>query len=80
MEKQEILEKINKIFHQVFDNEQLVITENTEANDIDEWDSLNHIQLITAVEKAFSLRFKLDEILNFKNVGDMVDLLFMMKK
>ena len=75
MEKQEILRLINGVFQEVFEDKSLVITEMSEANDIDEWDSLTHIQLITAVEKAFSVRFKLDDILSFNNVGDMVVLL-----
>lgn len=75
MERQVILDQINLIFHQVFENTNLNITEESSAKDIDEWDSLTHVQLITAIEKHFNLRLKLNEIIKFKNVGDMVSLL-----
>ncbi len=76
MERSEILAKINLVFHDEFDDESLVITKKTEASDIEEWDSLTHVHLITKIEKVFDTRFELDEILNFSNVGDMVELLF----
>jgi acyl carrier protein len=76
MEKSEILVKINQVFHEEFDDNTLVITEKTEASDIEDWDSLTHVHLITKIEKVFNTRFELDEILNFSNVGDMVELLY----
>ena len=71
MEQTQILKELNKIFIEVFEDDSIVLFENTTTSDIDAWDSLNHIQMITAVEKKFKLRFKLNELLNFKNVGDL---------
>jgi acyl carrier protein len=76
MKKSEILAKINQVFQEEFDDNTLVITEKTEASDIEDWDSLTHVHLITKIEKVFNTRFELDEILNFSNVGDMVELLY----
>lgn len=71
MSQNEILNELNKIFIEVFEDESIVLTENTTTLDIDAWDSLNHIQMITAVEKKYKMRFKLNDLLNFKNVGDL---------
>lgn len=67
----EILNQVNDIFKDVLDNDQIVVKENTKADDIEEWDSLSHIQLIVAVEKHFKVRFTTPEINGFKNVGEM---------
>ena len=67
----EILEQVNSVFKDVLDNEEIVVTANTTADDIDEWDSLSHIQLVVAIEKHFKIRFTSSEINNFKNVGEM---------
>ncbi len=71
MSSSSMIQAINQIFIDVLEEEHIVITPETSAADIEEWDSLNHIQMITAVEKKFKLRFKLNELLNFKNVGDL---------
>jgi acyl carrier protein len=71
MERSNVLEELNKIFIEVFEDESISINENTTTNDIESWDSLNHIQMITAVEKHYKIRFNLNELLNFKNVGDL---------
>lgn len=73
MNRQEILEKINGIFAEVFEDDSLRVGAQTTADDIEEWDSLAHLQLIDAVEKAFGIRFKLGEIHGFANVGDLCD-------
>ena len=73
MEKSEILSKVNEIFKDVLDNEHIVLSEKTMAGDIEEWDSLLHIQLIVAIEKAFKIKFTSKEILQWKNVGEMID-------
>ena len=57
MNRTEILEKLNEVFHDVFDNNDIVVTEQTNANDIEEWDSLIHITLISAVEDEFDVSF-----------------------
>jgi acyl carrier protein len=71
METGEILTAINTICRDVFDNEALSITENTTARDVEEWDSLTHIQLVVAVEKHFRIRFTSSEITGFRTVGEM---------
>lgn len=73
MEKTEILEKVQEIFRDVLDNEEIVLNNETTADDIDEWDSLSHIQLIVAIEKAFKLKFTSKELLTWDTVGDMIE-------
>jgi acyl carrier protein len=73
MEKKEILQKVNEVFIDNLDNENIVLTENTTADDIEEWDSLTHVQLVVAVEKKFKIRFNAKEIQNWKNVGEMIE-------
>jgi acyl carrier protein len=57
MEKSEILKQVNKIFIDILEDDTIVLTEQTSAADLDAWDSLNHIQIITAVEKFYNIRF-----------------------
>ena len=74
MERKEIFSKLNEIFEDVLDlDETPELTDATSANDIEEWDSLSHIQLIVAIEKAFNIKFTSQEILKWNNVGEMVD-------
>jgi len=72
MTRTEILRIINAIFINVLDDDTVVLTEETTANDVDEWDSLNHIQLVVAIEKHFKIRFASQEILSWQNIGEMV--------
>ena len=67
MERIEIFNKLNKIFCEILDLDEVTLTDDTSANDIEEWDSLAQIQLIVAIEKAFSIK------LSWKNVGAMID-------
>ncbi len=73
MDKNEILSKLTTIFHDELDNDEIVLHFETTAEDIEEWDSLSHIQLIVAVEKAFKVRFTSSEIQSWNNVGEMID-------
>lgn len=73
MERTDIYSKLNEIFIDVLDLDEVELTDATSANDIEEWDSLSHIQLIVAVEKAFGIKFTSLEIMKWKNVGEMVD-------
>lgn len=75
MTQETILAKVQEVFRAVFKNDSIVVTMETTANDIEEWDSLTHMQLITAEQEAFGIKFKLREILSWKNVGDMVRLI-----
>ena len=75
MERIQIYEKLTEVFKDVFDDDSLTINDNTTANDIEDWDSLEQIHLIVGIEKKFNIKFVLDEVTNLKNVGDMVDLI-----
>ncbi len=73
MTRDQLLNDINSIFRTIFNDDAVVITERSSAKDIDEWDSLNNIQIVIAVEKRFKVRFKAAEIRGWKNVGEMCD-------
>lgn len=64
--------QMQNIFRDTFDNDSLVISEQTSAVDIDAWDSLNNIQLIVAIEHQFGIKFDSEEMTSWKNVGDMI--------
>lgn len=73
MEKSQILDEVQAIFREVLDIEEIVLANETTADDIEEWDSLTHIQLIVAIEKHFKIKFTSKEILSWQNVGEMID-------
>lgn len=75
MDKEKITAKLTEVFRDVFDDDGLVITDETTADDIEDWDSLEHISLISAVEKAFKMRFTMKEVSGMKNVGEMISIL-----
>ena len=75
MNKDEILLKLQDVFRDCFDDEDIKLTEETSAVDIDGWDSLMHMVIIGAVEDEFKVKFKMKDILEMKNIGDFVDLL-----
>ncbi len=75
MKKEEITGKLKSVFQKVFEENDITISRETTAQDIDMWDSLRHIQLISEVERAFGIKFKLLEVLSMKNVGDLIDLI-----
>lgn len=71
----EVLDALTNVFRDVFDDNSIVINDQTTANDIEDWDSLEHINLIEAVEKEFNMRFQMREVSGMKNVGEMVDII-----
>lgn len=73
MERSEIFKKLNDIFCDVLDLDEVELTDSSRADDIEEWDSLSHIQLIVAIEKAFQVKFTSLEIMKWNNVGEMID-------
>ncbi|MBO4989683.1 MAG: acyl carrier protein [Clostridia bacterium] len=75
MERNEILEKLNEIFRDVFDDDSITVTEETTSSDIEDWDSLTHITLISEVEDEFDIKFAMKEVVGMKNVGEMVDII-----
>lgn len=74
MTRQEIFNKLNEVFSDVFD-EDIVVTDQTTAADIDDWDSLTHITLISEVEDAFDIKLSMKVVLGMKNVGELVDII-----
>lgn len=66
---------LQEIFRDIFDDEDIVLTRETTAQDIEDWDSLAQINLIVAIEKEWRIKFKLDEITDLKNVGEMYNLI-----
>jgi acyl carrier protein len=70
----DILAELGPIFCEVFDDDSIVLTRLTTANDIDAWDSLSHMNMVMAVEVKFGIRFALGELPSLRNVGDLVDL------
>ena len=75
MNRTEIMAKLNEIFCDVFDDEDIVLTDATNSDDIEDWDSLEQINLLVAIEKKYSIKFKLDDVAKLANVGDMVSLI-----
>ena len=73
MDKEEILATVTSVFKEILDNEQIVLVRATTAGDIEEWDSLSHIQLVVAIEKKFRIRFTSSQIQSWRNVGEMID-------
>jgi acyl carrier protein len=73
MEKQEVLQTVQSIFRDVLDEENILLTEATAANDVEGWDSLTHIQLVVALEKHYKIKFAAKEILSWNNVGEIVE-------
>ncbi|MCF2218594.1 acyl carrier protein [Chryseobacterium sp. PS-8] len=73
MNRNDILTRLTPIFREQLDNEEIELNDETTASDIEEWDSLSHIQLIVAIEKSFGIRFTSSEIQSWNNVGEMVD-------
>ncbi|MBQ3009203.1 MAG: acyl carrier protein [Oscillospiraceae bacterium] len=74
MTREAIFEELTEIFRDIFDDEEIELTDETTADDIEDWDSLEQINLLVAIEKKFSIKFKLDEVSHLANVGDMVSL------
>ena len=75
MERKEILKRVNEIFCEVFDDDTIVIRDETTASDIPDWDSLMQIELVAEHESYFGIRFGMKEVLNMKNVGEMIDII-----
>ena len=75
METKEIETRLEKIFKNVFNDESVVLTNELTANDVDGWDSLSHMLLISEVEQEFSIKFKLNDLNKMRNVGDMINII-----
>ena len=70
-----ILEELQSIFRDILDQPDLVLTRDSNASNVEDWDSLAHVNLVTAVERRYNIKFALGELQELKNVGDMIDLI-----
>lgn len=75
MDRARVMGEVQVIFRDNFDDDSIVLADGTNANDIEDWDSLEQINLLTAIEKKYSLKFNLGDVRNLANVGDLLDLL-----
>lgn len=73
MERNEIFARLESIFREELELDELTLNDETTADDVEEWDSLSHVQLVVAMEKAFGIKFSSREILSWDNVGDLID-------
>ncbi len=70
-----LLLEVQEVFRDVFDREDLTLTRDTDASDVEGWDSLAHVNLVTVIEKRYKIKFALGELEDLKNVGDLLDLI-----
>lgn len=75
MSREEVFARLNEVFRDVFDDEDITVTDETTADDIEEWDSLEHINLLAAVEQEFGMKFTMGQVVSMKNVGEMADII-----
>lgn len=75
MSRSDIYTRLQEVFRDVFDDESITVNDSTTATDVDGWDSLEHINLVVAVEKEFGMKFNMKDVVKLKNVGEMVDLI-----
>lgn len=73
--REAILAKVTELLESVLDADSLVLTEQTTAEDVEDWDSVNHVRLLIAIENELGFRFDTEEVEKFKNVGDLVDMI-----
>ena len=73
MDEKTIIEKLNDIFSDIIENNDISLSREMTADDVEDWDSLNHTLIISEIQKKFNLKFNLTEVLGFENVGDLVD-------
>lgn len=75
MSREEVFERLQPVFRDVFDDDTITVSETTTAADIEDWDSLEHINLVNAIEQEFHMKFSMGQVVTMKNVGEMVDIL-----
>ncbi|MBO5166191.1 MAG: acyl carrier protein [Lachnospiraceae bacterium] len=75
MTREALYERLNAVFQDVFDDEDITVNDATTSADIEDWDSLEHINLVSAVEKEFGVKFTMGQVVTMKNVGEMVDII-----
>lgn len=75
MTREDVFKSLNEVFQDVFDDETITVNDSTTSEDIGEWDSLEHINLIAAVEQEFGMKFTMGQVVTMKNVGEMADII-----
>jgi acyl carrier protein len=75
MSREEILAKLTDVFRDVFDDDELVLTEETTKEDIEGWDSLANINLVVSIEDEFDISFSMDNIIGIEDVGSLIDVI-----
>ena len=75
LDREKVVDRLNHLFRDIFDDDDIAVTDDTEAADIDGWDSLTHIRLILGVEREFRIKMTAAEVGSLKNVGQMIDLI-----
>lgn len=80
MTREEVYKRLTGVFRDVFDDDSIEINDETTADDIDDWDSFEHINLVVAVEDEFSFKIPMGKVVTMKNVGEMVDIILDMGK
>ena len=75
MSREEIYEQLNEVFRDVFDDDTIEVNDQTTSRDIEDWDSLEHINLVVEIENQFGMKFTMGEVHEMKNVGEMVDII-----
>lgn len=75
MTREDVYSKLTEVFRTVFDDDTITLNDQTTSADIEDWDSLEHIDLIVSIEKAFSMKFTMSETTGMKNVGEMVNII-----
>lgn len=75
MTRKEVFNGVQDIFRDIFDEDDMVVEDKTTSDDVEEWDSLNHINLLCAIEEEFKIKFALGELTTLKDVGTIVDLM-----
>ena len=75
MTREEVYETLNEVFRDVFDDESIEVNDETTSDDIEDWDSLEHINLLAAVEQEFGMKFNMGQVVSMKNVGEMADII-----
>ena len=71
----DLLERLNQVFQKVFEDDEIELSRQTTAKDIEGWDSLTHVRLVVNVEKVFNVKFRSSEVASLQNVGDLIDLI-----
>lgn len=75
MERNEVIKKLTPIFREVFSDNSIELRDNMTADDVERWDSLSHMIMITTVEKEFGIKFKLKDLNKMKQVGDLISII-----